>query len=61
METPIAAPEVLPADAAGNAPELLPVPCDLDNDGQVGLGDLAFFSSVYGEQPGVTTDSPYAY
>ncbi|MBN2293889.1 MAG: cadherin-like domain-containing protein, partial [Pirellulales bacterium] len=35
--------------------------CDLDNDGQVGLGDLAFFSSVYGEQPGVTTDSRYAY
>ncbi|MEA1952115.1 MAG: hypothetical protein U9N87_12070, partial [Planctomycetota bacterium] len=35
--------------------------CDLDNDGQVGLGDLAFFSSVYGEQPGVTTDNPYAY
>ena len=34
---------------------------DLDNDGQIGLGDLAFFASVYREKPGVTTESPYAY
>ncbi|MBN2291128.1 MAG: CotH kinase family protein, partial [Pirellulales bacterium] len=41
--------------------EVETVPCDLDNDGRVGLGDLAFFSSVYGAQPGITTENPYAY
>jgi hypothetical protein len=34
---------------------------DLDNDGQVGLGDLASFSSVYRQQPGITSESPLAY
>jgi hypothetical protein len=34
---------------------------DLDNNGKVDLGDLAFFASVYREQPGITTESPYAY
>ncbi|MBN2293997.1 MAG: hypothetical protein JXM70_16340 [Pirellulales bacterium] len=47
--------------AIASEPELEPVTYDLDNDGRVGLGDLAFFASVYGEKPGVTTDSPYAY
>ena len=47
MEAPVAASEVMP--------------CDLDNDGRVGLGDLALFSSVYHEEPGITTDSPLAY
>ncbi|MBN2292983.1 MAG: cadherin-like domain-containing protein [Pirellulales bacterium] len=46
---------------SASEPEMEIVPCDLDNDGQVGLGDLAFFSSVYGEQPGITTDNPCAY
>ncbi|MBN2293619.1 MAG: hypothetical protein JXM70_14415, partial [Pirellulales bacterium] len=51
------------ASSATSAPEpdVESVPCDLDNDGQVGLGDLAFFSSVYGAQPGITTENPYAY
>ena len=40
------------------APE---VSYDLDNDGRIGLGDLAFFASVYREKPGITTESPYAY
>ena len=39
----------------------LEVSYDLDNDGQIGLGDLALFASVYREQPGITTESPYAY
>ena len=34
---------------------------DLDNDGQIGLGDLAFFAAVYRQQPGITTESPHAY
>ena len=34
---------------------------DLDNDGRIGLGDLAHFASVYRERPGITTESPYAY
>ena len=34
---------------------------DLDNSGKVDLGDLAFFASVYGEKPGITTENPYAY
>ncbi len=36
-------------------------PYDLDNDGQIGLGDLAFFASVYREKPGITTESVHAY
>ena len=47
----------------GDMPDtrLRAVPYDLDNDGRIGLGDLAFFASVYREQPGITTESPYAY
>ncbi len=47
----------------GDTPDtrLRAVPYDLDNDGRIGLGDLAHFASVYREQPGVTTESPYAY
>ena len=53
--------------SAAIAPEVEPqvvtaaVSYDLDNDGQIGLGDLAHFASVYREKPGITTDSPYAY
>ncbi|MBN2294041.1 MAG: hypothetical protein JXM70_16565 [Pirellulales bacterium] len=45
----------------GPGTQLRAVPYDMDDDGQIGLSDLSFFASVYGEQPGVTTDSPYAY
>ncbi|MBN2293419.1 MAG: hypothetical protein JXM70_13400 [Pirellulales bacterium] len=41
--------------------QLRAVPYDMDDDGTVGLADLSFFASVYGEKPGITTDSPYAY
>ena len=34
---------------------------DLDNDGQVDLGDLALFASVYRERPGITSESSCAY
>lgn len=47
----------------GDTPDtrLRAVSYDLDNSGKIDLGDLAFFASVYREQPGVTTESPYAY
>ena len=52
-----------PATSASAAVESEPeaVSYDLDNDGRVGLGDLAVFASVYRQQPGVTSDSSYAY
>ena len=40
---------------------LLAVPYDLDNNGVVGLSDVAIFASVYREKPGESTDSPYAW
>ena len=43
------------------ATRLMAVPYDLDNNGVVGLGDLANFASVYREQPGVSTDDPKAW
>lgn len=46
-------------DATGT--QLRAVPYDLDNNGRVGLGDLALFASVYRETPGISTDSPYAW
>ena len=50
-----------PTTSASVAVEPEPVSYDLDNNGKVDLGDLAFFASVYREQPGITTESPYAY
>ncbi|MBN2291402.1 MAG: hypothetical protein JXM70_03190 [Pirellulales bacterium] len=41
------------------ATTIMPVAYDLDDDGQVSLGDLAFFSSVYGENIAESTN-PYA-
>ncbi|MBN2293355.1 MAG: hypothetical protein JXM70_13080 [Pirellulales bacterium] len=61
VEPQLSAAQTLPNDTVVKASEPATVPGDLDNDGQVGLGDLAFFSSVYGQQPGVTTENPYAY
>ena len=46
---------------AATEPEAGHVSCDLDNDGHVGLGDLALFASVYREKPGLTTENPCAY
>ena len=43
------------------ATRLMAVPYDLDNNGAIGLGDLAIFASVYREQPGVSTNDPKAW
>ena len=52
-----------PATSASVAiePEVEAVSYDLDNNGCIGLGDLAIFASVYREMPGITTENPYAY
>ena len=51
---------ITPETSASSAVEPK-VSYDLDNSGKVDLGDLAFFASVYGEKPGITTENPYAY
>ena len=61
METLLAAPAVLPADANTENTELRAMPYDLDRSGKIDLGDLALFASVYRERPGITTENPYAY
>jgi len=50
-----------PATSASAAVVEESLPYDLDNDGVVGLGDLAVFASAYRQQPGVTTENPQAY
>ena len=53
---------IIPPDTSASvAVEPEPISYDLDNDGNVSLGDLAIFASVYREQPGITTENPYAY
>ena len=55
---------VIPPTTSASAavePEVEAVSYDLDNNGRIGLGDLAVFASVYRQQPGITSDSSYAY
>ena len=53
---------VVPPDTSTSiAVEPEAVSYDLDNDGRIGLGDLAIFASVYRQKPGINAEYSLAY